>query len=138
MAKINQKTKKVSPKWFYYLFLGISLFIIIFLILGGIYPAYSEQKCDADNRCYGTGYTYNSMLEILWFLIFIPLAVIGLLSIIFILAKNYELKSLTLPVISIIPFLLVFIDFTGISRIQLFWIYSIVGVCISLFFIWKK
>jgi len=110
---------KQLPKWFHYTFLCIFLVIIGMLILFGIL----KQP------------------GIITMVIFLPLAIISMIGIVYLIAKKYEKKSLIIPIILILDFLLAtIISITLPNNIIQFvhWIVSIAGICIVLYFIWKE
>ena len=125
ISKNNELEKKKPPKWFYYLFLS---FGIIFLALEIIDIA--SVTCDQ----YGCHSMFNGYLHLGFGL---PLAIFGLLSVIFLLAKKYVSTSLLLPILSMVPLTQYLKEF-GVGSTIIIGIYSILTICVSLFFIWKE
>lgn len=122
IKKNDGSIRKQVPKWFYYVFLSLG---IIFLALEIMDTA--SRTC-INQECY-------SRFEVIKILFSLLLAISGLLSTIFLLAKKYVSTSLLLPILSMVQ--LIILLYGGFGQTVIIWIYSILTICISLFFIWK-
>lgn len=119
-SKDNEVRKSV-PKWIYYIFL------VVYLISLGILISFLILNVSMENQ-------YWLMLSLFQFII-LPLAAYSLVVGTFLLAKKYYWVHLVLPIYTIVTAVVVFIQFL---KFTVFFIYSTIGVLLSLYYIWKK